>query len=185
MDEPSVFHAPWRGPIEDAVVIDDLNGIYQTFSPGLEGGHLGLLVEALNIRKRELEQKPAHTAAQIVSVSEKLAQIEQDSFDAQIEYGKTLDDWATAHTHFKTLRAQTYTKFRVSPDLPRTRGDGTTVADTDMWTDADEAVGDARFKAYLAEGKMKAAKSNLDRLERSFQYHRSLLVNERKADERG
>lgn len=172
----SVFDAPWREEVESARSMQDLNDVWAKYGTGAPPEVIRELQNDLQVRQIELEnEQPPTPVSQYMTSLERLAQIETQSYEAQEAYREALERFAKGHTAFKTLRAKTYVRFR--PDFK-------SAADTDMHTDADDAVAAARLEAYLAEGLVKAAKSNLDRLEREFQYHRSLVVNERKVDAR-
>lgn len=169
------FHAAVAAATSNA----DLEAAWGRYAPGAPAEALSALREALTVRQAELAAPPevqgAGQVEQFVGSQQVLARNEEDSAAALEAYTKALDEWAHAHTAFKTERAKAYV---------RMRADHKSAADTDNYVDADDHVADVRLRAYLAEGVMKAAKSNLDRLERQFQHHRSLFVTERKWDER-
>lgn len=170
---------PFHSAVAAATSTQDLEAVYRRFAQGAPPEGVEPLKDALRIREAELAAPPELVGAgqveQFVGSQQVLAKNEEDSETALQAYTEALDEWARAHTDFKTVRAKTYVRIRV---------DHKSVADTDAYVDADDDVAAARLRAYLAEGVMKAAKSNLDRLERQFQHHRSLFVTERKWDER-
>lgn len=173
----SVFDAPWRAQVQAARTTQDLNAIWEEHhQQGDPDEKTRELTNDLQVRQIEMqEEQPPTPQGQYVTSLERLAQIETESYEAQEAYRSALERFANGHTEFKTKRAKKYVMLR--PDFK-------SAADTEMHADADDDVASARLEAYLSEGLVKAAKTNLDRLEREFQYHRSLVVNERKVDTR-
>lgn len=179
----SAFDDPWTADVEAAHDINALNAIYQRFSPGLDETTMGHLTMALNVRKVELESEP--DPRQVVTSERILVQNEDDSYQAQQTYASALDRWAKADATYKKLRARTYLQFKAQ-EAPNHNGRIAPMSadEANMRADADDAVAAARLEANISEGLVKAARSDMDRLERQFQHHRSLMVREGRMDNR-
>lgn len=117
----------------------------------------------------------------IATARQKLAEIDDESMQATLDYGDAVVAYATHHANHKKTRSATYMRMKAEAAIA---GEKLTDGMAEMKSDSDEAVAQLYFDSELAEAKMKAAKARLDHLERSFQYHRSLMVREDRMDNR-
>lgn len=127
--------------------------------------------------RSQAQDKPSDR--QLVSAREKLAELDDQSLQATHDYGSAVQDWATKHATHKKLRAKKFTTLKAEW---AGRSEKLTDGFANELCDADEEVAAAYLASEMAEAKMKAAKSLLDHINRSFEHHRSLFVREDRAD---
>lgn len=176
---------PWREELVACTTVQDLNALWEKYGSGQAPEISNAVALDLQTRQAELAVEDPPPSNVVQGSMEALERIDTDSFEAQKAYADALNEWAVAHTNFKTVKAKTHLKFKAQEV---TTDSGKTVkmanAEAEMHADADDDVAAARLRAYIAEGMVKSTKARMDQLERSFQYHRSLMVNERKLDVR-
>lgn len=178
---------PWRRDMRMAESMAQLEAVYRHWATIVPGDLMAHMNQDTNTRKAELQAEqianPPQSPQQAQSTLEKLEQIDLQSLQATLDYGDALAAWATADATFRKLEAKTYMRFKVM--LDEVTGKPIANAEAEMRTAADDDVADARLQKNITEGQVKAARSRMEQLERSFEYHRSLMVNERKVDQRG
>lgn len=178
---------PWRADARAATSLAQLEAVYRHWAKVVTDPDL---VHAMNsdvtVRKAELQAQqvvqPPQTEEQYATTKEKLERIDLESLQAVLAYGDALQEWAVADATFRKLEAKTYMRFKVMVD--EVTGKPIANAEAEMRTAADEEVAEARLQKNITEGQVKAGRSRMEQLERSFEYHRSLMVNERKVDNR-
>lgn len=186
---------PYTGELAMAESLAEMADLWQKYAPGCPPEAADRMAADWEARKAELRADTAmgRSPEKMATAREALDRIDMESLQATLDYGDALNEFAAAHTRFKTLRAQKYLlakagridRMSLPDDVREALADKKlTNGEADMLADADEEVQDARLAAYITEGKVKACRSKLDHLDRSFQYHRSLMVREDKVDTR-
>lgn len=191
MSDLSPQGPPYRGELAMAETVAELTAIWAKYSPA-PAEVAERMAADFSAKRAELAALTAQgiTPQRAASALEALAALDDQSLQATLDLGDALNDFAEAHTRKKTLEAQLQLlakarKFpNLSPELRAVVDEAKTITDgmARMLCDADETMADARLQAYITEGKVKAARSKLDHIQRSFDYHRSLLVRESRVD---
>lgn len=170
----------WKAVVSMIDTIPELHAFWTDNSAALTPEDRERLTRALDVRKAEIQERDAKSPAEpprLVVTEQKLLALDEEREAVVDAYRNALDEEAQAEAEYRRVRATTWLRFR--DELDKETGKRATNGETDMRTDADDTVAAARQRAYLAAGVAKGIRANLDRIEQSFQLHRSLLVRDR------
>jgi hypothetical protein len=182
---------PYTGELAAAESMAELAQLWQKYAAGVPPELSARMSADWDARAAELRADTAlgRNPEQVATAREALDRIDLESLQATLDYADANNAFAEAHTRFKSLRAKKYLLAKAGKLLPEGITDArelgkVTNGEAEMIADADDEVQSARLQAYITEGQVKAVRSKLDHLERSFQYHRSLMVREDRVDSR-
>ena len=124
----------------------------------------------------------APTTKEVNTSREALSRIDEESRQAVEDYTTALVDFAKSHAAHKRERAKAYTRLKAERAAS---DDKISNGEADMVVDAQDAIASLHMQSEIAEALVKAGRARIDHIDRSFNYHRSLLVREDRVDSRG
>lgn len=187
----SAFEAPYRDELRRCESRVQLSQLWQKYAPFEPAAHKQAQAD-WEARAAEIDQEQANSRS-FSTAREALDNIDLQSLQATLDYGDALNDYAAAHTDKKKREAAVKLLAKagklegLTPEMQLAYDQAKkplTDGMAQMFADVDEEVATLRLAEYIADGRVKAAKATLDHLERSFQYHRSLMVREDRVDGR-